>query len=73
MIFFSQRIFFLPTKGSLGTALQSLSQVFVVGAFVDIIFAALKIEPLEQIATEEDWEKMEGFLRLIGRKSLLAW
>ena len=32
------------------------------------IFAALKIEPLEQIATEEDWEKMEGFLRLIGRK-----
>ena len=35
MIFFSQRIFFLPTKGSLGTALQSLSQVFVVGAFVE--------------------------------------
>ena len=34
--------------------------------------AALKIEPLEQIATEEDWEKKEGFLRLVGRKSLLA-
>lgn len=36
------------------------------------ILTALKIEPLEQIATEEDWERKERFLETVGRKSLLA-
>ena len=36
MVFFNQGIFFLATKGSLGTALQSaLSQALGAGAFVE--------------------------------------